>query len=332
MNSVLKFHSLRTRGYCPLIEPRIDILMSVYNGEKFLADQLESLVRQTHQNWRLLVRNDNSTDSSVRILHEYCIRYPKKIVLVSDDCMQLGACQGFAKVLQHSSAEYIMFCDQDDVWLPTKVEASLNELMRLEIKNPGMPILVYTDLTVVDEKLRVLAESLWQYQRIDPRNNSLNALLLENVATGCTMIFNRKLKEQAEPLPSEAVMHDWWLALVGSVYGRLSFLSGKTVLYRQHGRNDVGAQERSFKSRLCKFMKSPNASFVRSTRSAARVRAQCRALLAHVQCRTVPDPTLMIPLQRYVDSTNTLVRKWCLIRHKMLTGDYIQASKKLFYF
>lgn len=314
-----------------MIEPLVDILMSVYNGEKFLADQIDSLMRQTHENWRLIVRNDKSADSSVSILREYCNRYPEKLFMVADDRAQLGACQGFARLLQHASADYLMFCDQDDIWLPTKIELSLKEIMRLEAAHPGTPILVYTDLSVVDEKLNEIAESFWQYQGIDPNDNSLNSLILGNVATGCTIIFNRRLKELAEPLPAEAIMHDWWFALVGSAHGKLSFLSDRTVLYRQHGNNDVGAREYRFTSRFRKFVNSPGGFFARATKMTDRVRAQSRALLAHIQGTVVPDPTLLVPLQRYVDSTGVLERKWCLIRHKMLSGNYIEASKKLFF-
>ena len=312
-------------------EPLVDILMSVYNGEKFLAEQLESLLGQTHKNWRLVVRDDNSTDSSVRVLSEYRNRYPEKIVFVSDQRGQLGACQGFAQVVQHSSADYMMFCDQDDVWLPTKVELSLAEILRLERLNPGMPIVVYTDLVVVDEELKVLAESFWRYQHIDPQENSLSSLILDNVATGCTMILNRPLKELALPVPSEAIIHDWWFSLVCSVYGKVSFVNDKTVLYRQHGKNEVGAQDYRLSTRFRRLWKSPRSFYARATKMAGLARAQSRALLTHIESKDVPASTLLTPLRRYVASTSVVERKWCLLRYKMLSGHYMGVSKKLFF-
>jgi len=313
-------------------EPLVDILMSVYNGEKFLVDQLESLLGQTHKNWRLVVRDDNSTDASVRVLGEYRNRYPEKIVFVSDQRGQLGACQGFAQVVQHSSADYMMFCDQDDVWLPTKVESSLAELLRLERLNPGMPIAVYTDLIVVDEELKVLAESFWRYQQVIPQDNSLRALILDNVATGCTMIMNRQLKELAAPVPSAAVIHDWWFTLVCSVYGKVSFLSDRTVLYRQHGKNEVGAQDSRLSIRFRRLWKSPRSFYARATKMAGLARAQSRALLIHIESKAVPVSTLLTPLRRYVASTSVVERKWCLLRYKMLSGHYLPAFKKLFFY
>jgi glycosyltransferase involved in cell wall biosynthesis len=313
-------------------EPLVDILMSVHNGEKFLVEQLESLVSQTHKNWRLVVRDDNSTDSSVRVLNEYLNCYPEKIVFVSDRRGQLGACQGFAQVVQHSSADYMMFCDQDDVWLPTKVESSLAEILKLERLNPGMPIAVYTDLIVVDEELKVLAESFWRYQQIDPQNNSLGSLMLANVATGCTMILNRPLKELAVPVPSEAIIHDWWFSLVCSVYGKLSFLSDRTVLYRQHGKNEVGAQDYRLSIRVRRLWKSPRSFYARATKMAGLARVQSRALLSHIESKAEPALTLLTPLRRYVASTSVVERKWCLLRYKMLSGHYLPAFKKLFFY
>jgi len=314
-----------------LNEPLVDILMSVYNGEKFLVDQLESLLSQTHKNWRLVVRDDKSTDSSVRVLCEYRSRYPEKIIFASDQRGRLGACQGFAQAVHHSSADYMMFCDQDDVWLPTKVESSLAEILRLERLHPGMPIVVYTDLIVVDEELKVIAESFWRYQQIDPQDNSLSTLILDNVATGCTMIMNRPLKELAAPVPSEAVIHDWWFTLVCSVYGKVSYLSDRTVLYRQHGRNEIGAQDYRLSIRIRRVCKSPQGFYSRTTKMAGLARAQARALLTHIEGKAVPASTLLTPLRRYVASTSTVERKWCLIRYKMLSGHYIRASKKLFF-
>lgn len=305
--------------------------MSVHNGEEFLALQIDSLIAQTYRNWRLIVRDDGSTDSSLGIIKQYCRKYPDKINLLLDNDGQLGACQGFARLIQHAAADYMMLCDQDDVWLPKKVDSSVSEILRLEKTSPGFPVLIYTDLKVVDENLTVVSDSFWRYQRIDPRNNSLNSLILDNVATGCTTIFNSRLKEIAVPIPVEAVMHDWWLALVCSVYGKLAFLNETTILYRQHGENDIGAEDFSLVSRSRRFWESPSAVFRRSRRMAARVRLQSRKLLEHTRRIPAPDPDLLTPLVCYAAETRLIRRKWSLIRYRMLSGNYIKALKKLFF-
>lgn len=305
--------------------------MSVHNGAEFLAEQIDSLTKQSYSNWRLIVRDDNSVDSSVEIIEQYSGKYPGKILLVTDDDGQLGACQGFARVLEHATADYMMFCDQDDVWLPKKMELSVSEILRLEKTTPGLPVLIYTDLAVVDRDLNVVSDSFWHYQRINPRDNSLYALILDNVATGCTTIFNRRLKELAGPIPSEAVMHDWWLTLICSVYGMVGFLDEKTILYRQHGGNRVGAGDSSLASRSHRFWKSPLAAYTRSTTIAALVRLQSKKLLEYTKMNPVPDSKLITPLQCYTGARGCFGRKWCLIKHRMLSGNYITAFKELLF-
>ncbi len=306
--------------------------MSVHNGERYLRAQIDSLFAQSYRNWRLIVRDDNSSDGSAAILAGYKDKYPEKIQIVTDADGQLGACQGFGRVLQAAEAEYMMFCDQDDVWMPGKIEASLNELKRLETRHPETPTLVYTDLAVVDENLTLISDSFWHYQRIKPGDNSLPLLILDNVATGCTMIFNRHLKNCAIPLPREAVMHDWWLALVCSLYGKMGFVNDKTALYRQHGRNDTGAEDFSFKTRAQRFWKSPKGVFKRSTEKAALVRLQAEKLLELTGRLPASSPEAISPLNDFVASRTFFARKWCLIRHGMLSGNYIKAVKKLLFF
>jgi glycosyltransferase involved in cell wall biosynthesis len=310
-------------------EPLVEILMSTHNGEKFLAVQMDSLVAQTYKNWRLIVRDDASGDASVRIIEEYCRRYPDQISLVSDEEGQLGPCRGFARVLKHAAADYMMFCDQDDLWLPQKVELSVTQMLKLEKENPETPILVFTDLTVVDEELNVLSDSFWHYQRINPHHTSPNLLIFDNVATGCTMMFNKRLKDISEPIPVEAVMHDWWFALVCSIHGRLGFLNDKTVLYRQHGRNDLGAQNNGLAPRARRFWKSPKNFVGRTRRIAARTQAQ--KLLEHAQTNIMTDSSALIPLQRYLQSRSLLQRKWCLVRYGMLSGHYIKWVRRFLF-
>jgi glycosyltransferase involved in cell wall biosynthesis len=241
--------------------PLIDILLSTFNGERYLGDLIESLLRQTYKEWRLLVRDDGSSDATLKIIKNYSIRFPEKIIVLEDDGKRLGACQSFASLLSHSTADYTMFCDQDDVWLLEKVEKSLKKMQELESEYESRPILVHTDMTVVDHHLTTISDSFWKYQHLDPKLDRLNHLLLLNNVTGCTMMINRKLRNISMPIPGNAIVHDWWVVLVASAFGRIGVCAAPSILYRQHGSNQIGADKYSakyFVSRIRNLNKSIN--------------------------------------------------------------------------
>lgn len=225
----------------------IDILLSTFNGDTYLKELLDSVLNQTFKDWRLIVRDDGSTDGTYEIVLNYCKQFSDKITFVNDKDTHLGACQSFAKLLEYSTANYIMFCDQDDVWLPTKVAVTLNKMCELEALHDGFPILIHTDLKVVDRDLRIISESFWKFQHINPEFKKINNLLLTNNVTGCTMMINRELKKLSMPIPENSVMHDWWIALVASVFGVTAYINSATILYRQHGKNDTGAMRYSIR-------------------------------------------------------------------------------------
>lgn len=226
-----------------MVLPKVHILMSTYNGALYLPEQLDSIVAQTYRNWNLYIRDDGSQDHTVQILQDYASR-DDRIKLLPLDKKRLGACASFAYLLkQCSDAKYIMFCDQDDFWLPKKVQTSLGTFLYLEEQHKELPLLLHTNLQVVDSKLKLLAKSFWDYQKLNPNRCNLNQLLVQNNVTGCTVMINKALRDLALPIPEEAIMHDWWLALVASAFGRISHINKALILYRQHGSNDVGAKK-----------------------------------------------------------------------------------------
>jgi len=149
----------------------------------------------------------------------------------------------FFKLLNYSTADFIMFCDQDDFWLPDKIEITLNKMRDLEKFFPDMPLLVHSDLKVVDSSLKTIDESFWKYQKLNPKLKSLNNLLIQNNVTGCSVMINIKLKEVLKTIPYNAIMHDWWIALVASAFGVIDYIDQPLILYRQHKGNDIGAKK-----------------------------------------------------------------------------------------
>ncbi|BAU63113.1 putative glycosyltransferase [Stanieria sp. NIES-3757] len=234
----------------------IDIVLATYNGEKYIEEQIQSILRQSHTNWNLLIRDDLSQDKTLEIIKQYQVQYPEKIKIINS-FRRLGTSQNFSKILASTTSDYVMFCDQDDVWLPNKIEITLNKIFTMEKKyGKNCPLLVHTDLKVIDQNLSLISNSFWHYQNLNPKQgNNLRRLLVQNVITGCTVMINKPLKNLILPIPSEAIMHDWWIALVASVFGKIDYIDIPTVLYRQHQSNDTGAKKWGFNYVFSKLIK-----------------------------------------------------------------------------
>ncbi len=219
----------------------VQVALATYNGERFLAEQLESLFEQSVQDFTLIVADDGSTDATMDILEQFALRYPGRISIVARGRQRLGPRGNFARLIDAASADYLMFCDQDDVWLPNKIALSLSKITKLEgERGCETPLMVHSDLAMVDEQLDPVSPSLFGYAAIDPSRNDVASLLIRNVVTGCTVVANRALYQAARPMPAAAIMHDHWLALVAASLGSIAWLDEPTILYRQHGRNAVG--------------------------------------------------------------------------------------------
>ncbi|MEA2029109.1 MAG: glycosyltransferase family 2 protein [Campylobacterota bacterium] len=219
---------------------KIAILLSTYNGEKYLQEQLDSLLNQSYDAIEVIVRDDGSRDKTYQILEMYDIT-------LLENRENLGVKGSFevllAYTLEHSDAQYFMFCDQDDVWKNDKIEQTLSKMQAMEQEHEEMPLLVHSDLEVVNESLETIADSMWEYEAIFPQYNTFNRLLIQNTITGCTMMINRRLAEFSLPIPSGAVMHDWWMGLVAAQFGKVGYIDQSTIKYRQHSNNTIGAKD-----------------------------------------------------------------------------------------
>ena len=220
----------------------IDILMAVYNGADFVAEQIDSILQQSEKDWRLIIQDDCSTDATMGILEKYAAQYSEKIVLKRRTFNSGAADSNFFSMLPYAENEYIMFCDHDDVWLPDKLEKTLHKMHELERDAKGKPLLVHTDLKVVNGSLQVMADSMFRLQNLDSSGTDMRRLLVQNIVTGCTMMVNKTLLQMVGSPPRHAVMHDWWFALIASCFGTIGFVEEATILYRQHGKNEVGAK------------------------------------------------------------------------------------------
>ena len=226
----------------------IAILMATYNSSEYIRPQLDSLFSQTNQDWLLYVRDDCSTDNTISIIMEYQNKYPNRIVIINNKKESLRAYMNFIDLLKKVECKYYMFCDHDDVWLPNKIQISYERMLKLESQSPNLPIVVHTDMKVVDQNLNVICDSFWKYSNLLPDHTKFEEMVLCNSANGCAMMFNDKAKTVALPNVSFATMHDMLVnQSVAASNGIISAIKVPAVLYRQHIDNVVGAKKRDLK-------------------------------------------------------------------------------------
>jgi len=224
--------------------PGVSVLMATYNGRRFIREQLDSLLAQTYEDWHLYIQDDGSIDDTLNIVKAYQDR-DRRIHILPSAPPNIGACGNFTRLMERAPGYYFMFCDQDDIWLPDKVATTLNVMKDSENRyRKETPLLVHTDCKVIDPAGRFMSKSFMQYQHMKHVEKApLRVLLTQNFVTGCTVMINRPLLTASMPVPSAAIMYDWWLALVAAALGRLVFVPYATLLYRQHGDNVAGAKK-----------------------------------------------------------------------------------------
>ncbi|MER3556040.1 MAG: glycosyltransferase family 2 protein, partial [Meiothermus sp.] len=210
------------------------------------------------------------------------------------------------------------------VWLKEKLELSLKRMQELEAAHgKATPLLVHTDLKVVDRNLAALSNSFWQHQNLNPKaGERWNRLLVQNVVTGCTTIINRALREVAIPIPSAAIMHDWWLALVASLLGRVEFIDQPTVLYRQHSHNDTGAKKWGARFILGRLSKTDEVR-----KSLQKTQSQASALVQHLATKSTQiDPGIIAVIQGFSGLTamSPAQRRAFVLQHGILKQGIIR--------
>ncbi len=216
---------------------KVNILMSTYNGQQFLAEQIRSIQDQSYTDWTLFIRDDGSSDNTKEILKDF-ERQDSRIHLIdSDKSDNLGVIKSFHKLVNHDRADYYFFSDQDDVWLPNKLELSLKEAQNYLA---DFPLMVYMDLKVVNQDLEIMTESMVKSQS-HHANTELVQELTENTVTGGVAMINHALAEMWQ-VTDDILMHDWYLALLASAFGNLVFIDQPGELYRQHSDNVLGAR------------------------------------------------------------------------------------------
>ncbi|WP_057875472.1 glycosyltransferase family 2 protein [Liquorilactobacillus aquaticus] len=223
-----------------MVKSEVAIVMSTYNGSRYLREQIDSILAQDFKDWDLYIRDDMSSDNTSMILRDYEEKYDN-IHVVENNNINLGAKRSFLKLVQFVDAKYYMFSDQDDFWLPNKVSLTLEAMKAAEEESSNMriPVLVHTNYRIVDSKLAELRTPPASFKSY----TDLSSLSINNCITGCTMMINQALKNLVgDVVDADSVgMHDWWFGLIANCFGTVSYLPQVTILYRQHEGNVVGA-------------------------------------------------------------------------------------------
>ncbi len=219
--------------------PKVQILLATHNGGRFLREQLDSIVNQEYKFWELLIHDDGSIDDTIKILKKYKENYPKKIKLLIDQKIFSSASKNFFHLIKHRSkdANLYFFCDQDDIWLKSKLRIIIE---KYNSQDDRKPILIHSDLSLVDSKGKLIEKShnkLIKYQKnIITKETSL----YYNPVPGCAMTINSALADRISYC-KYMVMHDWWI-LLSALHENTNILYIKLPLvkYRQHSENVLG--------------------------------------------------------------------------------------------
>lgn len=235
---------------------RVHIIMAAYNGEAYIKEQIRSIRESTYEDWVLWIFDDGSRDNTPEIVRSQIEEDPERIhyiVNTSNKGVTLNFLEGVKIAAgykdvtsdgENTGNQYYMFCDQDDVWMPDKIEKTLKAMKRFEKKySCKLPLVIFTDAIIADEHLGAIASSFHKSNHLDTTKLGFGNILMENKLIGCTMMFNAALVKKLTVLPAHARYHDWWIGLLGAAFGHIVYLPHPTIYYRQHGRNVVGNQD-----------------------------------------------------------------------------------------
>lgn len=295
----------------------IDILLATRNGDQFLSAQLQSILDQDWRDFRVLVRDDGSSDKTFDILTDFSTRFGSRMNILSDRTPTGSAKANFSRLLEASNADYTLFSDQDDVWLPHRISETIRLLDEAtERYGTEEPIYAFTDVKAVRRDLSVLDDSYFRFKKIDPRIvEHLSQCIVCPPMLGCASGINRALRDLCLPIPTDQVTgHDWWALLLAVSAGRAVYSSNATLLYRQHGGNASGQMQTSLSSyagRTGKTAKVRRGMHLRSK--------QALAVANRLQDRGLAPDSIQI-LQRF-STIGTL--GWIARRKELVTGRYL---------
>ena len=224
---------------------KVSVAMATYNGEKYIKEQIETILQNLQENDELVISDDNSYDNTINIIKSF---NDKRIKLIAGP--QKGLKQNFNNAIKNTTGDYIFLSDQDDIWMPNKVDKIC------EIFKKSNYILIQHDAIVVDENDNVIFDSFAEHRKV---KTGIIKNLIKNSYHGCCIAFRKELKEKILPIPDNIYLHDQWIGMIAEVEGKTYFLNEKLMKYRRHSENNSSFKHLSigkmFKNRVC-YLKS----------------------------------------------------------------------------
>ena len=221
------------------MNPKIEILLATYNGEKYVGEQIDSIINQTYRNWILLIRDDNSKDNTLKILKEY-EKKDNRIKVIEEKKGNLGFVKNFEELLKNSKEDWVMFSDQDDYWLENKIEkyvAILNTSSEDILKKP---MLIHSNSFICDDNLEIIKDEFINSKIANKYNE--DDFYFAYFVQGSTVLINRTIIDLALPFSKNVTVHDRYFHLLAEFLGKRIFINESLIKYRQHSNNKIGAK------------------------------------------------------------------------------------------
>lgn len=289
---------------------KVQVLLSTYNGAQYIAEQLDSILKQTYTNIHILIRDDGSTDATLTILESYTQRYPEQITYLQAE--NVGVIRSFWSLIKEADtrAQYFCFCDQDDLWLPHKIADEVSALSSAIFDSPYQPHMICTATQITDENLN--PQVIWP-QNLRKEPSFYNALF-QNIAVGTTIMLNYnafKLFYDKEIDVNRIQMHDWWMYLTVSCLGKVYFDPKPSVYYRQHSNNVVGGEStqlQKIKKKWSSFHKHKNKKLL----------VQQAKEFQRIYGEQITDPQMKQQLEAFIAPRSTLMQRVRFLRQCQL--------------
>lgn len=310
----------------------VNIVMATYQGERYLTEQIESILHSGYTDWCLYIADDGSTDGTVQIAKSFEARYPERIH-VHVNGQNKGYTLNFLSALKRAAGRagesacssnvtgYYMFCDQDDVWMPDKIERTLQYMKQMEKKyGKQVPAAVFTDVRVVNEELMQIYRSFYAVGKLNTRRLDLAHILMENKMIGCTVMMNDALVSMLGTLPEHARFHDWWVAILAASFGHIGYCPITTMYYRQHGNNVVGT------GGFSGYVKDRAATLKKQRENLLKTQKQAENFYEIYEKQLSEKDRKVIRCFAMLHEMNWFTRRWAVVRYGFLKTGIVRNA------